>query len=77
MPKLNETAKKIAQGHEILLIEGSTEEKDAMEKIKKDIEFRIDLKIIEAEAAKKKAETKPETKTFMGKLTGLKFRKTP
>jgi ssDNA-binding Zn-finger/Zn-ribbon topoisomerase 1 len=77
MPKLNETAKKIAQGHEILLIEGSTEDKDAMEKIKKDIEFKIELKLIEAEVAKKKAEMKRETKTFMGKLTGLKLRKAP
>jgi predicted RNA-binding Zn-ribbon protein involved in translation (DUF1610 family) len=77
MPKLIETAKKIAQGHEILLIEGSTDEKGAIEKIKKDIEFKIELKLIEFEVAKKKAENKPEAKTFLGKLAGLKIRKTP
>ena len=34
VPQLNETAKKIAQGHNILLIEGSTEEQEAIVKMK-------------------------------------------
>ena len=35
IPALSETAKKIAQGHDILLIEGSTEQAQAISKIKK------------------------------------------
>ena len=73
MPKLNETAKKIAQGHGILLIEGSTDEKDTIEKIRKDIELKIELKLAEFETAKQKSESKPEAKTFMGRF---KLRKT-
>ena len=41
MPKLNETAKKIAQGHDILLIEGSTDEKETIEKIRHQIESKL------------------------------------
>jgi ssDNA-binding Zn-finger/Zn-ribbon topoisomerase 1 len=73
MPKLNETAKKIAQGHEILLIEGSSDEKDAIEKIRKDIELKIEAKLAEFEAAKQKSESKPEVKTLLGRF---KLRKT-
>ena len=47
MPVLNETAKKIAQGHEILLIEGSPDEKEVIENIKSEIESRIDAKLVE------------------------------
>ena len=43
--KLSEKAKKIVQGHQILLIEGSPESQEAIEKIKKEIEFRIMQKI--------------------------------
>jgi predicted RNA-binding Zn-ribbon protein involved in translation (DUF1610 family) len=73
MPKLNETAKKIAQGHEIVLIEGSTDEKDAIEKIRNDIEVKIEVKLAEFEAAKPKSEIKPEAKTLLGRF---KLRKT-
>jgi ssDNA-binding Zn-finger/Zn-ribbon topoisomerase 1 len=68
MPKLNETAKKIAQGHGILLIEGSTDEKGAIEKIREDIELKIKVKLGEFEAAKPKSESKPEAKTFMSRF---------
>jgi len=69
MPQLNETAKKIAQGHEILLIEGSTGEKDVIEKIKSHIESRIEMKLIEAEVKQK---TKKEKTSLFGRLTGSK-----
>jgi len=71
MPALNDTAKKIAQGHEILLVEGLTEEKEAIEKIKKDIEFRIQMKKREAEVAQKKNAQKSES-SLLGKLTGFR-----
>ncbi len=72
MPQLNETAKKIAQGHEILLIEGSTEEKDVTEKIKSDIESRIEMKLIEAEVKQKMKKEKTSLIERLGKLTGSK-----
>jgi predicted RNA-binding Zn-ribbon protein involved in translation (DUF1610 family) len=71
MPQLNETARKIAQGHEILLIEGSPEEKGAMEKIRSDIESRIEMKIIEEEAKKKLKNGKSGKSSVFSKLTGL------
>ena len=42
IPKLNETAKKIAQGHNILLIEGFIGEQKIYEEIKNQIKQRID-----------------------------------
>ena len=44
MPQLNETAKKIAQGHNILLIEGSADEKEAIANIKAEIEKSLEAK---------------------------------
>ncbi len=49
--KLSDTAKKIAQGHQILLIEGSPESQETIDKIKTEIEFRI----------KQKTQREPET----------------
>lgn len=72
IPALSETAKKIAQGHDILLIEGSTEQAQAISKIKNAINDRmveIDQKIIDES---KNQPEKPETKTFFGKLRGVK-----
>ena len=75
IPGLSDTAKKIAQGHDILLIEGSTEQAQAMSKIKNAINDRmieIDQKIID-ESKNQQPENKPETKTsFFGKLRGAK-----
>ncbi|MGA2682246.1 MAG: hypothetical protein ABSF44_10670 [Candidatus Bathyarchaeia archaeon] len=68
MPILNETAKKIAQGHEILLIEGSTEEKEAIEKIKSDIESRIEMKLIEAEMREKAKNANGSKNSLMSRL---------
>ena len=41
VPRLSETARKIAQGHQILLVEGSPEEADNMTRIKLEIENRL------------------------------------
>ena len=74
IPGLSETAKQIAQGHDILLIEGSIEQAQAISKIKKAINDRmieIDQKIID-ESKTQQPEVKPETKTFFGKLRGVK-----
>ena len=39
--KLSETAKKVVQGHQILLIEGSPESQETIDQIKREIEFRV------------------------------------
>jgi hypothetical protein len=74
MPAINETAKKIAQGHEILLIEGSAEEKEVIEKIKSQIESKIEMKLIEAEMKEKMKNQKGSKSSFidkLGKITDL------
>ena len=68
MPKLNETAKKIAQGHEILTIEGLIEDPETIRNIKADIENRIAQKTSDGKAADEKHETKQESKSFFRKL---------
>ena len=74
IPGLSDTAKQIAQGHDILLIEGSTEQAQAISKIKNAINDRmikIDQDIID-ESKNQQPETKPEQKSFFGKLRGSK-----
>jgi ssDNA-binding Zn-finger/Zn-ribbon topoisomerase 1 len=44
IPKLSETAKKIAQGYQILLIEGSPESQEAIDQIRREIELRLTQK---------------------------------
>jgi len=68
MPKLNETAKRIAQGHEILTIEGLIEEPDTIKNIKAEIEDRIAQKTTDGKAVNEKPETKQESKSFFRKL---------
>lgn len=68
MPKLNETAKKIAQGHEILTIEGLIEDPETIKNIKAEIENRIAQKTSDGKAADEKHETKQESKSFFRKL---------
>ncbi len=41
MPKLSDTAKKIAQGHQILVVEGSTDNPETIKQIEQEIENRI------------------------------------
>jgi predicted RNA-binding Zn-ribbon protein involved in translation (DUF1610 family) len=43
IPRLSDTAKKIAQGHDILLIEGTLEEKETIERVKKALKDRLNL----------------------------------
>ena len=71
MPKLSETAKKIVQGHEILLIEGSADEKESIDKIIQQIDSRIEMKLIEYEVKNKKPENKSKN-SFINKLTGIR-----
>ncbi|MGO8807036.1 MAG: hypothetical protein ACLQO7_10635 [Candidatus Bathyarchaeia archaeon] len=68
MPVLNETAKKIAQGHEILLIEGSPDEKEVIENIKSEIESRIDAKLVEPGIKEKPKNNDGPRNSFMGKF---------
>ena len=46
IPKLSETARKIAQGHNILLIEGAIEDPEGMANIRSEIEDRITQKVL-------------------------------
>jgi len=54
---LNETAKKIAQGQRILVIEGLPEEKEQLTKISEDIQKRLKEKIVRDRVAMESAET--------------------
>jgi predicted RNA-binding Zn-ribbon protein involved in translation (DUF1610 family) len=69
LPQLNETARKIAQGHSILLIEGSTEEKEAMDKITGQIKLSLNSSMI-APAPIETPET--EKKSFLNRFVGKK-----
>jgi predicted RNA-binding Zn-ribbon protein involved in translation (DUF1610 family) len=71
-PKLNDTARKIAQGHDILLIEGSTGEREVINKIKMEIENRIKQKIMINEPLDQQIENKPETASLFDRLRGVK-----
>ncbi|MGA3060421.1 MAG: hypothetical protein ABSD92_08635 [Candidatus Bathyarchaeia archaeon] len=76
IPGLSDTAKKIAQGNNILIVEGETEQDEVMDKVKSEIEARIEQinqKIIN-ESKTQQPENKPETKSFFGKLIGTKKR---
>jgi len=72
IPQLNETARKIAQGHNILLIEGSTDEKEVMAKLKSKIERNLDAKIRDNSLSNQPVESKPQKKSFMNKFMGKK-----
>ena len=75
MPQLNETAKKIAQGHNILVLEGTPEDENVINKMRSEIQDRIIQKA--SESPKQLAPTpvvsteKTQTKSFLGKI-GLK-----
>jgi ssDNA-binding Zn-finger/Zn-ribbon topoisomerase 1 len=71
MPQLNETAKKIAQGHNILLIEGSTAEKEVIDVVRKEIQDRINQKIgnVPNVQVEKKSEKKSDSGSFFNKLS--------
>ena len=72
IPQLNETARKIAQGHDILLIEDSADEQEVMAKIKTEIEKSLEAKPQDNSLNKQPQEAKPQKKSFMDKFTGKK-----
>jgi predicted RNA-binding Zn-ribbon protein involved in translation (DUF1610 family) len=72
IPRLNETARKIAQGHNILLIEGSTDDKEMMSKIKSEIEKSLDAKPQDNSLNVQPEEPKLQKKSFMDKFMGKK-----
>ena len=41
IPKLNDTAKKISEGNQIIIVEGSTDNPEAIKNIQQEIENRI------------------------------------
>ena len=74
VPKLSETTHQIAQGHNILIVEGSTDAPEVLERIKKEIEDRINQVTQNKPIAEKQVEEpkeKPVT-TFFGKFLGSK-----
>ena len=74
IPNLNETARKIAQGHEILVIEGLTEELEHLAHIKAEIGRRLnEINEKFALAAIVQPEKKPE-KSFFGKIKGISLK---
>ena len=78
VPALSETARKIAQGNNLLLVEGATEQAGVMDKVKKEIETRMtQLKQNPASGSKtqpqeNKQEKKSETTSFFGRFKGPK-----
>ena len=71
IPQLNETARQIAQGHNILLVEGSTEQPEILANIKIEIENRISEKM--TEFAIQQEERKPETSSsFFNKIKAMR-----
>jgi DNA-directed RNA polymerase subunit RPC12/RpoP len=79
VPKLSETTQKIAQGHNILIIEGSTDAPEVLNRIKKEIEDRISQVTQNKSAIEKPVEElkeKPVT-TFFGKFLGSKKKQLP
>jgi hypothetical protein len=76
IPQLNETAKKITQGHDILLIEGSIAEPEVMARIKSEIERRLEAKKPAATSVTDQGEEdKTQKKSFLSKFMGVKKKK--
>jgi hypothetical protein len=76
VPKLSETTQKIAQGHNILIIEGSTDAPEVLNRIKKEIEDRISQVTQNKPTTEKQVEEpkeKPVT-TFFSKFLASKKR---
>jgi|WetSurMetagenome_2_1015567.scaffolds.fasta_scaffold05290_3 predicted RNA-binding Zn-ribbon protein involved in translation (DUF1610 family) len=79
IPKLSEVTQKIAQGHNILLIEGSTETPEVLDSIKKEIDDRIS-QVTQNKADNGKKIGAPKEKqangNFFGKFLGSKKKST-
>jgi predicted RNA-binding Zn-ribbon protein involved in translation (DUF1610 family) len=77
IPQLNETAKKITQGHDILLIEGSIAEPEVIARIKIEIEKRLDAKKPAKTSSSDPVEgDKTQKKSFIDKFLGVKKKRT-
>jgi predicted RNA-binding Zn-ribbon protein involved in translation (DUF1610 family) len=74
MPQLSETARKIAQGYNILIIEGSTEASEVIDKVKTEIEDRINQinQKTTTTSENQQPENKAETTSFFSKLKNIK-----
>ena len=69
VPKLDDSAKKIAQGHNILLIEGFAEQEEANKKTKTQIEERLRQITQNKKTTNQPSENKPETtSSFFSKI---------
>ncbi len=68
--------KKIAQGHDILLIEGSIAEPEVMARIKSEIERRLETKKpAKTSSTDQPAEDKTQKKSFLDKFMGVNKRR--
>jgi predicted RNA-binding Zn-ribbon protein involved in translation (DUF1610 family) len=71
VPKLDDSAKKIAQGHNILLIEGFAEQKEAEDQIRAQIENRTNQIVQINKPISQQSQSKPETSSsFFSKIRG-------
>ena len=70
MPKLNDTAKKIALGHQFLLVEGSTNNTEAIKEIKPAIESRIQQLTTTSQPESEPQKPVKEKKSLFSKLSG-------
>ena len=73
MPKLNDTARKIAEGHNIILIDGSTDQQELAELIKQQVQNRIDQKTITEPTPQ--PQTQPEQQEKSSFLNKLRIKK--
>jgi predicted RNA-binding Zn-ribbon protein involved in translation (DUF1610 family) len=79
VPKLSDVTTKIAQGHNILIIEGSTETPEILDEIKKEIQDRISQRTQNRAVNGKQNEAPKEkqaTGSFFGKFLGSKKKPT-
>jgi ssDNA-binding Zn-finger/Zn-ribbon topoisomerase 1 len=73
MPQLNETAKKIAQGHNILVLEGSPDDEKIINEMRSEIQDRLLQKSTESQQQLTPQPVVPsektQTKSFLGKFS--------
>ena len=74
IPKLDETGRKIAQGNNILLIEGSTDKTEVLYRIYNEIEARTKQRELKNEYTAEHPGNKTEKTSFLRKISGLKRR---
>jgi predicted RNA-binding Zn-ribbon protein involved in translation (DUF1610 family) len=67
IPQLNEVSRRIAQGHGILLIEGTFDQPQTLANLKTEIQNRIDQQIPQPTSPKQEDQKKPETSSIFNK----------